>query len=77
MPTDQSPTQRHTAKAAYEGYTQGGKAPNGKHFAPFESLPPTVQAAWQTAIDAARDNAVDEPPSVTAAAMDSGHTPRT
>jgi len=56
-----------TAKAAYEAATKGGKATNGKNYVPFEQLAPTAQAAWQSALDAARDHATDEQPSGNAA----------
>ena len=49
-----------TAKALYELATKGGKATNGKNFVPFDQLSPSGQAAWQSALDAARDHATDE-----------------
>jgi hypothetical protein len=51
------------AKKAYEAFVgTGGKSEGGKHYVGFEELSPSGQAAWQAAVDAARDHATDEPP---------------
>lgn len=48
------------SKSAYEGYVTAGQAPTGKDFAEFDELSPSAQAAWQAAVDAARDHARPE-----------------
>ncbi len=52
------------AKQAYEAYTGGGKAEGGKAFVAFDQLTPSGQAAWQAAVDAARDHATVGPEAV-------------